>query len=375
MTFEVGGKSKTQKQIGAMKIYFYHTLPIRECYNEWLEQKHPGHLLYGLTHFDKHGIDCIFHHYKAEKSRFGLMLRNFFQILFCQEHFDVLYGTSFRGLELIIFLRALGFYRKPIVIWHHSAVIHSSNRMRRAVSRLFYKGFDELFFFNSYLMERSLETGKVSKEHIHLIHWGPDLDFYDQIKKEVTTIRNVFISTGKENRDFPTLIEGFKTSNSIIEIYTPKSNGEKNYEHILGIQPNLPKNIRIQYVEGLIPYQLAKKVASSSAVAVCCYNPPFQYTLGLTTLVEALALGKPVLCSNNPYWEIDIEKEGIGIKIPYGDATAWANAIQWMAEHPQEAKIMGEKGRKLAEKSYNLEIFSEELVEVLKKYSGKRLIH
>jgi glycosyltransferase involved in cell wall biosynthesis len=349
-----------------MRIYFYHTLPIRESYSEWLEHKHPGHLLYGLTHFDKHGIDCIFHRYKAEKSRFGLMLRNLFQILFCQEHFDVLYGTSFRGLELVVFLRALGFYRKPIVIWHHTAVIHSSNRIRRAFSRLFYKGFDEMFFFNTYLMERSLETGKVSKEHIHLIHWGPDLAFYDQTQREVNNVQNIFISTGKENRDFPTLIEGFKNSDSIVEIYTPKSNGTKNYEHILGGLSSLPENVHVKFVEGNIPYELGKKVAESNAVAICCYNPPYQYTLGLTTLVEAMGLSKPVICSDNPFWEIDIEKEGIGIKVPYGDAAAWTKAIRLLSEHPEEARSMGEKGRKLAESTYNLELFAKELADVLK---------
>ena len=36
------------------------------------------------------------------------------EILCCKEPYEVLYGTSFRGLELIILLRALGFYRKPI---------------------------------------------------------------------------------------------------------------------------------------------------------------------------------------------------------------------------------------------------------------------
>ena len=44
------------------------------------------------------------------------------EILCCKEPYEVLYGTSFRGLELIILLRALGFYRKPIVIWHHTAL-------------------------------------------------------------------------------------------------------------------------------------------------------------------------------------------------------------------------------------------------------------
>lgn len=36
-----------------MKIYYYHTRPIEEALGEWEKHLHPGHILYGLTHFNK----------------------------------------------------------------------------------------------------------------------------------------------------------------------------------------------------------------------------------------------------------------------------------------------------------------------------------
>lgn len=42
-----------------MKIYYYHTRPIQEALDEWKNHLHPGHILYGLTHFSKHGIHPI----------------------------------------------------------------------------------------------------------------------------------------------------------------------------------------------------------------------------------------------------------------------------------------------------------------------------
>lgn len=69
------------------------------------------------------------HKYKAFPGRLRLMLYATKEILCCKEPYEVLYGTSFRGLELIILLRALGFYRKPIVIWHHTALkLHPENK-------------------------------------------------------------------------------------------------------------------------------------------------------------------------------------------------------------------------------------------------------
>ena len=95
----------------------------------------------------------------------------------------------------------------------------------------------------------------------------------------------------------------------------------------------------------------------------------FPYTVGLTTLVEALALGIPVICSRNPNFEMDIDKEEIGITVAYNDVEGWINAIRRIAGHPEEAQKMGANARKLAEERFNLEIFSREIAESLLEIS------
>ena len=95
----------------------------------------------------------------------------------------------------------------------------------------------------------------------------------------------------------------------------------------------------------------------------------FPYTVGLTTLVEAFALGIPVICSRNPNFEMDIDKEEIGITVAYDDVEGWINAIHRIADHPEEAQKMGANARKLAEKRFNLEIFSREIAESLLEIS------
>jgi len=295
------------------------------------------------------------------------MVRNGWKIITCKESFDVLYGTSFRGLEIVVFLRALGLYRKPIAVWHHTSVVSSPNKLKNLISKFFYKGFDELFFFNTDLIELSVQTGKIKREHAHLIHWGPDLAYYDHIKSQVSEQKPVFISTGRENRDFVTLVKAFEGESSTVELFVPKINVKNGYRELLGEPGCFPDNIRLQYVTGLITDELAKRVASAACVVICFPEPPYAYTLGLTTLVEAFALGKPVLTSFNPYWEAKIDVEGIGVSLPYGDAEAWRKAIRSLATNPEKAKSMGEKGRLLAETTYNLEIFTKELADILKK--------
>ena len=149
--------------------------------------------------------------------------------------------------------------------------------------------------------------------------------------------------------------------------YISPSHGNINYKNIIdGF--TLPDSIHVHYTDGVIPYELAKLVARKSCIVICCLD--FPYTVGLTTLVEAFALGIPVICSRNPNFEIDIDKEGIGITVEYGDVQGWTDAIRYIADHPEEARRMGNNARKLAEERFNLEIFSREIAESLQEISN-----
>lgn len=387
-----------------MKIYYYHTRPIQEALDEWNNHLHPGHILYGLTHFAKYGITPILHRYRRIPSRLRFSLYNFFQIIRCKEPYDLLYGTSFYGLELIIFCHAIGLYRKPIAIWHHQAVIRNRNKLKNLISRFYYRGIDQMFFFSQTLIDDSLKSGKVTADQLHLIHWGADLPFYDLLKQQLTAASEqaneqskvqtdkendkennkqadkpadnlnhkpskkqndnqpqarAFISTGKENRDFATLLKAFAETGLPIDIYTTR---DKSYEQLLKQYASYT-NIRAHFTGGIIPHQLAIEVCRSKVVVICCLD--FPYTVGLTTLVEALALGLPVICSRNPKFEMDIEKEEAGIYVDYNDTEGWKQAISYLHTHPEEAQRMGANGRKLAEREYNLEHYSRELAEIL----------
>ena len=246
------------------------------------DYKFPGHILYGLPLLEKYGIRSVMHKYKAFPGRLRLMLYATKEILCCKEPYEVLYGTSFRGLELIILLRALGFYRKPIVIWHHTALKTSSGKIREHISRFFYKGIDHMFLFSKKLIKDSLATGKAPEEKLQLIHWGPDLAFYDHILQVMPDRKpEGFISTGKENRDVNTMLQAFCATEQQLDLYIAPTNGSVNYQQIIE-SFCLPDSVQVHYTDGVIPYLLAQKVARKSCVVICCMD--FPYTVGLTTL-------------------------------------------------------------------------------------------
>ena len=348
-----------------MRVLFYHTIPVETYFQAWKKGDYPGHLLYGFTHFEKFGIKRVSFEipFNPYKNRLKLMCYNLISILSMFNQFDAIYGATHRGLELVIFLRALGLFSKPIVIWHHTAVTNSSNKIRNIISSFFYRGIDKLFFFSQPLLDASLRTGKIKRKDAVLTHWGPDLAFYDSLLKQRKS-KDFFISTGRENRDLITLVKAFSETKEMCEIYLGAKVGAVDYNSISTMQLNdiLKSNVRIHFVD--MEYkEIALITNDAKAIVISTYDLP--YTVGLTTLVEAMALGLPVITTDNMNYPIDVEVEKIGLKVPFGDINSWKKAIEYVAIHPKEAKTMGEAGRYLAERIYNLEHFSSEVASCL----------
>lgn len=349
-----------------MRIYFYHTEDTQYIYKEWQSGRFPGHFLYGATHLKEFGIDMVVHRHRDCSSRLKAAFYVLFQIMKNYNRIDAVYATHYKFLELVIFLRAIGVFRKPIVIWHHQPIITPAKKWREWLGRLFYRGIDDMFFFSRKLYDDSLKTKKARKERMHVGHWGADLDFYDRIMREHPVDCHAgFISTGRERRDMKTLVEAFNRTDASLDIYLNKSNCGINYEQMFrDMQVN--DNVKVHFMSGYQQANLSTTVYRSACVVICCLET--KYTVGLTTVVEALALGLPVICSRNPQIPVDFDKEGCGISVAYYDAEGWVDAIRYIEDHPDEAAEMGRRARQLAENMYNDRRCARDVADVLLKY-------
>ena len=359
-------KKKEERSFLFMKVYFYHTQDLNMIHKKWKEGRFPGHFLYGATHLPDEGIEVVLHKYKSASSRLRLMWYVAWSILTCREHFDAIYATHWDGLELIIFLRALHLYRRPIIVWHHQPIMEADSKMREMMARLFYKGIDHMFFFSERLIQVSLKSPKANPDRMQVCPWGADLVSYDRLMKEYPVEEHVgFVSTGKEKRDMPTLIRAFSATGQELNIYIAYNACGDNYVEILNdLRPSA--NVHINFIKGFIPNELAQKVWAAKFVVICCQET--NYTVGLTTLVEALAFGLPVISTRNETYPFDIEAEGVGITVPYYDSVAWEKAIRFLVSNPEEAEEMGRKARELAERTFNIENCAHEVAKALKKF-------
>lgn len=72
--------------------------------------------------------------------------------------------------------------------------------------------------------------------------------------------------------------------------------------------------------------------------------------------IEAMAFGKPVINTNLPSGVPYVSLDGItGLTVEPGNADALAEAMQWMAEHEEERRKMGEQARKRMKEQYRMD--------------------
>ncbi len=339
-------------------------------------EKRPSHNSYYATSFAKH-IKVSF----CTVRRKGNSLTDKIRInLHCllkalRTPHDLLYVPSnVEVVSLLIVLRSLRIYPKPVIRWKYTPCHLTGNILKDKILRFYYKGFDKVFFLSEAHARQSVKSGILKDSQASLLEYGVDIQWYDTFRKELFDPQPVFISTGRENRDFKTLIEALKITGNSLTIYTTRQHGENEYYSYLDAIRRKEKNIRVLFSNelGMKPDSVLRiineQVAHSFAVLICC--KAVNYGVGFTNLLEALPLGKPVIITENKDMPIDVEKEGIGLKVKPYDIHGWVNAVNYLLSHPEEAKKMGQRARALAEERFNGELVKSRIEKEMESLLG-----
>ncbi len=361
-----------------MKLYYYRRSSL--FYSRPEEQ--PGQAWRGVTLLQRHGIEVMYNDggpIKGARESSVQNLSNLIEFCFGRKKYDAVFAASLEGLELLVLLRALGLYRKPIVTYRYSRLVKSRGPARRALLRLFYRGFDAILMASKLSQRESLDDGIVPPEKIILVPMGPDLPFYDALPAgpKVPPEKErpfTFLSTGREGRDFRTLISAFARTDKKLVLYTTFKHGALDHRAFFASAGPLPGNIEVHLLEKPVsPLFMARMVADADCI-VCPLNEP-HYDTGMSTIREAAGMGKPVIVTVNPYFNYGIEEEGLGLEVGVGDVDGWVKAIEYMASHREDAARMGLNARAKAERGLNLAETARQISGVLfdlKARGGRR---
>ncbi len=320
------------------------------AYKRYKKGDIPAQFVYGISQLEKMGYEIKVGEGKliTDLIAFFLFKPNLFFMPFTKRKTIAFYALS----KLFLF-------KTKFAGWLHLDIFNQPNgRIKKIIHSIFLpilkvylRNIDRLFFLSEKTRMEMIANYHFSEEKCHFIPWGGDKNFYSPFSKEECT--GNIISTGRENRDLPCVFKSIDNSDVIIDIYTSDRSLPDTYKN---------KNEEIKINKGFWPYkELLEKVSSTKCMIIPLKKEKIDYCVGLSSLIEAISLGRPVIATYNPYWYIDIEKEGIGYFIYENTPDEWNVALEKIEQDHNMVSSMSQRAKYIFNKKCDFSI-TEELI-------------
>ena len=341
-----------------MRLLFYNNYDMQKAWQDWQNHLAPDQHLFGVNHLMNDGIQVKILRHKSgfirEASRYG-NLNQQTRVALTGFLYPVVYCGFFSDTGFLALLRHSHCLRSDLVSVLHTPLDRNAFNARAIKAH-----------WRISVLSRSLYTETISTwpefsdKFVH-IPWGADLRFYPEPCCDPKP-GGFILSIGATRRDFKTLLAAARKSAQQFVICTP---GES------GLAPGeLPKNVTLHEKSYLSYPETLRLYRDCMAVAVPL-DVPENYRgtqIGISSLLEAMAMGRPVIMTRHLLLDIDIEKEQIGYWTRAKDVNSWINAIAKMGGDPKQAAAMGRRGRLLCEEHYNTARYGMDLCRLLQTH-------
>jgi len=136
----------------------------------------------------------------------------------------------------------------------------------------------------------------------------------------------------------------------------------------------LPAWNQVQYL-GKLPHEEIPALLSECAVgmAVVSYSRNSDWkngTMGNTKIFEEMMAGLPVVCTDFVLWREFVDRWRCGVCVDPGNVDGIADAIQYLLDHPEEARQMGENGRRAVKEEFNWGVEEKKLLALYEEILG-----
>lgn len=198
----------------------------------------------------------------------------------------------------------------------------------------------------------------VPREKLHFLPYFADTSFWAPKPVEEQAL---IVSAGREHRDYATLAAACEHLPARVfvaagSLFSPGARQARPRAW--------PDNVTAGFADHR---ELRAWYARASVVAVPLVPTDFQ--AGVTSLLEAMAMGKAVVVTATE-GQRDIVQDGVtGLTVPPGHAVALREAIARLLADPAERARLGANARELVMRRFSLEAYTDELARHLAEIS------
>jgi glycosyltransferase involved in cell wall biosynthesis len=228
-------------------------------------------------------------------------------------------------------LKKAGLLRRPLLLWDFTP--ESDWRVKKLLQQLIFPNADAVLCLNS--CQARIANREARAEKAICIGYNVDTDFF---RPEYSCDGTYALALGKDvSRDYRTLIDAVQVYPIALKVCTP-------------LRLELPDKgaAKISLLSEWLSYaQLRQMYGNAKFVILPLRDVP--HPGGITTLAEAMSMGKAIICSDSAGIRDFIRHGENAIVVPVGDRAALAEAIRFLDTNPGERKRLGGNAREYAE--------------------------
>lgn len=250
------------------------------------------------------------------------------------------------GIPLGIALEAIGPARPHITLGHHLTT-RSKPRILRWLRHM---GITRVLVHSRAQLKVAIDILGFKPESAAFVPYYADAQFW---RPRRTSPEPLIVSAGREHRDYATLAAAVKdlpvqTVIAAGSLYSPQARCR--------MPDSMPANVSVGMRS---QRELRELYAQAQLVVVPLVPTDFQ--AGVTTILEAMAMAKPVIVTaTDGQRDIVIDGE-TGVLVPPDDARALRFQVQRLLADPAERRRLGDNAREAVLAQFDLQIYAATL--------------
>lgn len=262
------------------------------------------------------------------------------------------------GIPLALAMQAMRI-DTPHVMIGHNLLTPAKQRLLR---HLPLGGVDRVLVHSPNQVGHIVSATRLPAEKLAVVPYGIDATFWSAPADQEEP--DVVVSAGREHRDYRTLVAALPAAAKLtIADHSPFT------PHATRCDPDdWPANVERVALD---PAGLRRLYSRAAVVVV----PVVESTMpaGITTLLEAMAMGKAVVATDTSELRGVVQHGESGLVVPPGDVTAMGAAIQDLLTSPARRRALGHRARQAVLDRYSVEVYASSLAGHLDELaSGRR---